>query len=405
MKRKIFWIRLALINLAIVALLGLTLRTKIIFSIPFLDYRNVLSAHSHFAFSGWAGLGLMTLMLYYLLPQGYAEKKIYQWLLALVQVCSIGMLFSFPFTGYALFSIIFSTSYIFVTYVFAYVFIRDLIKTKTQKTIKLLATSGSLSLVISSIGPWLLSYIMMTKSADSYLYRDSVYTFLHFQYNGFFTLSVLALTVGFLLKHTAHVPEKIHRFSIAIVASIIPSLFLSLLWHNSTVFYIIAGIGVLFLLAAIYYFGQYIFSENPAKFFQSNLAKRFFQLAFLSFGIKMILHLGTIFPRLANEVFGDRPVIIGFLHLVFLGFISFYLLAYFVEERFFSNNGKTISYPLIIFASGIIINELLLGLQGLGILFKTNSYVFNWLLWGASIILFTGASLMAITQSRIKHTQ
>jgi len=62
--KKNFWIGICLINLCIVAFLGLLLRSKIVFAMPFLDYRYVLSAHSHFAFGGWVGLSLISLLIF-----------------------------------------------------------------------------------------------------------------------------------------------------------------------------------------------------------------------------------------------------------------------------------------------------------------------------------------------------
>src|SRR6476659_6070167 len=111
-RRKPFWINLCLLNLCIVAFFGLLLRSKILFPIPFLDYRNVLSAHSHFAFAGWAGLSLIALLIYELLPEPLARKKIYQWLLVGLEVSALGMAFTFPFLGYQGLSIAFSSLYI-----------------------------------------------------------------------------------------------------------------------------------------------------------------------------------------------------------------------------------------------------------------------------------------------------
>ena len=50
-------------NFCIVALLGLTLRSKILFSIPFLDYNRLLDAHFHFAFGGWVTLALTVILI------------------------------------------------------------------------------------------------------------------------------------------------------------------------------------------------------------------------------------------------------------------------------------------------------------------------------------------------------
>ena len=117
-------------------------------------------------------------------------------------------------------------------------------------------------------------------------------------------------------------------------------------------------------------------------------------MAFLSFGLKMVLHVGTLIPALGHAVYGDRPVIIGFLHLVFLAFVSFFILSSLMEQGLFTKKQKLICFPFIVFALGVITTEGLLMLQGLGILFQTNSYIYNWLLWAASILLFLGALLI-----------
>ena len=68
LKRERSWLTIALINLSVVALLGLLLRSKILFPIPAINFGYLLHAHSHFAFTGWIALGLLTLMTYRVLP-------------------------------------------------------------------------------------------------------------------------------------------------------------------------------------------------------------------------------------------------------------------------------------------------------------------------------------------------
>ena len=97
---------------------------------------------------------------------------------------------------------------------------------------------------------------------------------------------------------------------------------------------------------------------------------------------------------MGNAVYGNRPVIIGFLHLVFLGFVTFYILSNLIEHDLFSRNGKVIVYPFYIFSFAIIFNETILMLRGLGILFKNNSSIYNWFLWIAAIMLLLGATLV-----------
>ncbi|MFL5787721.1 MAG: hypothetical protein ACJ748_06690, partial [Flavisolibacter sp.] len=370
--RKSLWISLCLFNLCIVAFFGLALRSKILFPLPFINYRDVLSAHSHFAFAGWAGLSLITLLIYDLLPEASSQKKIYQWILIVIEVSSLGMALSFPFYGYNAVSIIFSTLYIIATLVFAPVFIKDVINSLNHRTVKLLSIAAVSSLIISFLGTLGLAYILMARSHNSLLYRDSIYTFLHFQYNGFFTLSVFALFFASVLKKNASLNRNAILFSVFLCFSIVPSLALSLLWHNNTFLYVFAAIGCICVLISLAFFFSYLRQINQSKLFSSFIAETLWRLSVFSFSLKMLLNVGTIFPKLGNAVYGDRPVIIGFLHLVFLGFLTFYLLATFIQSGYFTSHNKVITYPFIVFSFGILINEFLLMLQGLSILLETN---------------------------------
>ena len=67
------WLQFSLFNLMLVALLGVTLRYKIAFSLPFIDQQNLLHGHSHFAFAGWVTQALMTLLVGYLSEQTSKE--------------------------------------------------------------------------------------------------------------------------------------------------------------------------------------------------------------------------------------------------------------------------------------------------------------------------------------------
>ena len=60
------WILISFLNLLIVAIVGTILRYKIAFSLPFINQKYLLHAHSHFAFSGWITMALMALMVEYL---------------------------------------------------------------------------------------------------------------------------------------------------------------------------------------------------------------------------------------------------------------------------------------------------------------------------------------------------
>jgi hypothetical protein len=123
-------------------------------------------------------------------------------------------------------------------------------------------------------------------------------------------------------------------------------------------------------------------------------------LSMAAFVLKMFLQSFTIFPLIGNAVFGDRPVIIGFLHLVFLGFVSPFILAYYTQKMMLNIRIRLTGYALVIFISGAIFNEIILMVQGLGVMFLKGSIYFYWLLWITSLWLLAGAIL--IFTARIK---
>jgi hypothetical protein len=208
---------------------------------------------------------------------------------------------------------------------------------------------------------------------------------------------VFALFIHYVAVDRQAAVEKLNVFSVLLVSSIIPSLFLSLLWHNKAGFYFLALAGSVLIILSLFYFLRWFTAYPTRQVFSSRLAYNFFLFSFLSFSLKMLLNAGTIIPQLSNAVYGDRPVIIGFLHLVFLGFVTFFIFSHLVEEGHYSLTPKGSRIPLYVFTIGIFANEIFLMVQGLSILFKTNNQIYQWLLWFAAIFLFTGAFSTVLT--------
>lgn len=394
-KTRKFWIGIALINLVIVAALGFLLRSKILFSIPFLDYKNTLHAHSHYAFGGWVTVALMTLMIYEILPASVNSKAVYKRILTGILLAAIGMLISFPLQGYGFYSILFSTLFIFVTYGFGFVFIKDVLRSRNNKTIKLLSVASVAYLVASSVGPFTLAYILATKSGNAFLYRDSIYTYLHLQYNGFFTLAIMALLINRIEHMTsANTAGKIHRFAHVLNVSVVPSMFLSYLWHYPGPFFrVIAWMGSCTLVACTVLFIIAVWSLKDILRKNTTVVKIIGLAAITAFVLKTMMQIFTIFPALGHLVFANRPMIIAFLHLVLLGFVSLYLVTHFLHAGYMPNNRRSVTAAYF-FAFAVVANEVILFMQGTGVMFMTNSAIYAHLLWWAAAALLTGAILM-----------
>jgi hypothetical protein len=399
LKEKNNWLTIALINLTIVAALGLLLRSKILFSISVIDFKFILHAHSHFAFGGWITLCLLILMTYEILPESHSSKPKYKFFLTGILLTATGMLFSFPFQGYAAISILFSTLFIFVIYAYSWAFIGDILKSKLNKAVTILCIASLAAAAISSIGPFTLAYLLGTHSNNSQLANDALYTYLHLQYNGFFTLSVFAIFINHFsqyLGEAAH--EKVKRFAIILSISILPTLFLSYLWSAPNLaIRLVAIAGCICLAAVLIQFVIMMRSISPFLKTIKPFAKIIGLLSMLAFMLKTALQIGTVFPAVGNAVFGNRPIIIGYLHLVMLGFITLYLLAHLIHIRYFEINKGLSKTGIIIFIGAVVGNELILMTQGLSEMMMRSSPVYPWLLWGAAIFLFAGALLISLS--------
>jgi hypothetical protein len=390
------WASIALVNLGIVAMLGFIMRSKLMFSMPAVNFKHTLHAHSHFAFGGWVTLALMALMIYQMLPERLYNKPVYRWLLSGILLNAVGMLLSFLYQGYALFSIVFSVIFILVTYIFSFVFIKDIVKANANRSTRLLAICSVVYLVLSSAGPFTLGYLLATKSPNAILYKDAIYTYLHLQYSGFFTLAVFALLINKLVTNN----RTTQIFAGLLSFSVVPSMFISYLWHYPALWInIIAMIGSLSLAVCTFWF----FLMLPQLRLQATqlkpVARKIAIISMAAFVLKMIFQSLTIIPSLGPLVFANRPVIIGFLHLVLLGFVSLYILAHFIEINLLSLN-RTAQFGLWLFVSGILLNEIALMAQGLGFMFMLSSAIMYWLLWIAAICLMAGAMVMAANNLR-----
>jgi len=388
------WIRIAFINLLIVALLGAIMRYKIAYYLPFIEQKNFLHAHSNFAFSGWVTQILMVLMvafLYNYLPA--ASLKKYKWLIIANLVSAYGMLVSFSWEGYGIISILFSTLSISVSYLFAVIFWVDLNKIKIKIISRYWFKAALIFSVLSSFGAFFLAYMMANKIQHPTWFLASTYYFLHFQYNGWFFFACMGLLSEQLKSGITFLLQKKVFWLFALAC--IPAYFLSALWLPiSTWVYIIVV-----LAAAAQLLGWILvlksILQNKLRLFENvtSQIKWLFILSASALSIKLLLQLGSTIPFLSTLAFGFRPVVIGFLHLMFLGVISLFIIGFCKMNQFIitTRAGNT---GIIIFVSGIILNEILLMIQGFSYMNYISVPWINELLLGAAVCMFTGILLL-----------
>lgn len=391
------WLRVSFLNLLIVSGIGIILRYKIIFSLPFIDQKHLLHGHSHFAFAGWITQVLMVLLVQYLVH--YAGEDIfkrYRWLLYSNLITAYGMLLFFPLQGYGLGSIIFSTLSIINSYFFAIRYWKDLNKISYKSASHSWFKAALIFYVISSLGAFSLAYMMANKIMHLNWYLAAVYYFLHFQYNGWFFFAAMGLLVSRLEKIILPIKQLQIVFWLFCIACV-PAYFLSALWMPipMIIYWLVIAsaiaqfAGWLILVKLIFKNRAVIRSTIPKK------ARQLLLLSAIALTAKLLLQLGSTHPALSQLAFGFRPIVIGYLHLVLLGVISIFILGYIISMDLLRVR-RSFIYGIWIFICGIIINELLLMLQGVTGLSYTIIPLINESLFATAIIMFSGILLFNI---------
>ncbi|NSL50938.1 hypothetical protein [Calidifontibacillus erzurumensis] len=351
----------------LVALSGVWMRLQFLHPVPFLPYTNILHGHSHLAILGWAFLGAFFLFLTYYW-RTLKQKKQGIILFFLLMIVSVLMFISFLYQGYGLFSIIFSTTHIFLEY-WTSLFIYQQIKIEGNelKSEKLFIFSSLFFLVLSSLGPFALGYISAIGQKESYWFDMAMYFYLHFQYNGWLTLFLIGMFILICKKQSIRLEDRLLEIGFWIyVLSLFPGYFLSVLWvdlGNLMIFLAILGsigqwIGVIFILLAFLKSWKDISSQY------ATLISVILALTFLFLFIKSTTELGLIIPDLSILIYETRSIVIGYLHLTLLGFVSIFILAQNFMLKILPVKRLSIK-GMILLIIGFLLNELLLFGQGL----------------------------------------
>ncbi|WP_449436873.1 hypothetical protein [Pedobacter steynii] len=172
--------------------------------------------------------------------------------------------------------------------------------------------------------------------------------------------------------------------------TVLPGYFLSIMGLKVPVYlFWIASITAIVQLLAVFYNHRLLQTLRSSPNFQVNkMTGYLWRLAYISFALKIVLQSFSIIPYFADFAFSLRPVIVGYLHLCFLGVISFFILgcSNLVLAKVSRELNKT---GLFIFISGVLLQEAALMVQALdAIAFKGVA--------DTGIVLFLAAVMMAV---------
>jgi len=221
-------------------------------------------------------------------------------------------------------------------------------------------------------------------------YKLSIYWFIHFLYNGFFVFVVFS----YLINRFQNLKNQRLIFQL-MNFSVIPLYGLSILWIQPAFpFYLLTFTGALLQLIAFY-----LLLKSRIIFLIRNngLSFKLVSIALITYGLKMIFQVGASFESV--QTFLNNTVstsVIGYLHLVMLGFFTLFFLSVFIQHELLKNT-KLLKAGIIILVLGIVLSESLLFSQSIvNYFFKTSIGNYNNLLFLASAFMPVGIVLIGI---------
>lgn len=358
------WLIVCLINFCIAAVMGILMRLNYLIPMDF-NYGFLLHAHSHTVILGWCYLAMFGFLVSNFFSKEELEKPVYNRLFWITEVAVVGMMASFPFQGYALFSIFFSTLHIFCSYYFCYSLLKNHRKITPIES-KMLKTS-LFFMVFSTLGVWCLGPVASSGAKDSEFYNLAIQFFLHFQFNGWFLFATLGLFFSKIQKMGILLSEKKFKpFYRAFLGSTFLTFGLPVSWYfSATIGQLTNTFGLILQLISLFYLIQLLFPHRKTIVQDLNrITTILYGFAFSCFILKILIQSATFLPEIAIASHNIRNFTIGFIHLIMLGIVNTFLFAFITETDYFKSQNKLGSYSILLFLIGFVIMEFLLFHQG-----------------------------------------
>lgn len=358
---------LALVYFILIGILGARLRLVPFFDLGHWDYRYLLHAHSHVATLGW----VFNFFLLAVAQQFFNDS----WLLTPVrraafwgmQITVVIMLIAFSLQGYALWSIAASSVHIILSYVIIWQMVKAL-KAQERTTeapvlSHLILRGALLFLAISSIGPWALAVLMKNGYQHHPYYDSSIYWYLHFTYNGWMTLGLLALA-----------GKAVERMGIVFTAAkflwvkvFILTTGLSYVWSlygfGLHPFWVALGAAVALLhLYSIYQIlqGWKLWAKD-----QRGWPLYLLWWAVIALWVKVGAQAVSVLPWFHDFAFTSRDAIIAYMHWALLGWVTAGAFTYLV--LYYRLGHTWVSKAMAFFFGGLLLQELVLAGRSLGV--------------------------------------
>jgi len=312
---------------ATIALYGFLLRWHAYTPLLFIkNYSYWLHAHSHAAFLGWLHAGFSVLLAYALMPSLLNSRKYARYFLVM-QLLVAGLLISFPIEGYKTFSITFLSLFMIGTYVYAYFLLKKNENKERYPATTAFAKAAVVFMLISSLSPWLLGPVIVFFGKNSVWYNLDVYFYLHFQYNGWFFLALLALLIHLLEKNGVVIPEKVWKRSLRLLFSgIFLGYITNTLWTEPPIYFNLLALVSVFLEASGLVILFNFIRRHIDTLSLTTRQRRWLRWVVFAIAVKVLLQFMASCPYYAKLAYSIRDMVIGYLHWVMLALFSVSLL-------------------------------------------------------------------------------
>jgi len=300
--------------------------------------------------------------------------------------------------GYGVVSIIFSTISILNSYVFSYFALKDISRLPYGHPGKYWIRAAIWFGILSTFGTIVLSHMMSTGDTDLTTYLGSIYFFLHFQYNGWFLFACLGIFLDRIKDILVDKKQVLNSFWLFFLSGI-PAYFLSTLWaHLPTWLYVLVVLAAILQVIGWFILIKVLWSnfEKLKSIFSKPVIVLFIIVA-LALTLKLFLQLGSTIPEVSKLAFGFRPIVIAYIHLVLLLIVTGFLLTFMYGTGLLNQN-KISKTPLLMFIAAVILNELVLAIQGIAAFSYTIIPCVNETLFAIALMLLTSAFFLARAQ-------
>ncbi len=387
-------LKIAMLNLVLVAFIGVLMRYKIGFEFKWVNQKNLQLAHSGFAFSGFVSYLLMILIvdaikLVLTIQQIIRfNRLIYLHLFLAYSTCIL-----FLISGYGILSLLSQLAGLIA----GGTFIINLLKVLHQYKHSLITNwfkAASVFYLLSLLASFWLIYMFLSGMKTQHTYLAATYWFLHFQYNGWFFFGCIGLFFHWLSTNQ-RLENLQNRVFWLFALSCIPAYGLSVLWLALPFWlYLVIVVSALLQLIGFVQFCFVVLNKQIIAIIKLN--QTVFYLFIISLGalfVKIILQSGSTIPFISKLAFGFRPIVIAYLHLVLLAFTVLFLIGFIHLNNFFVSTHH-FSIAAKIFAIFVVINELVLGIQGIASLSYTVIPFVNEILLLVALGLFISSLFM-----------